>query len=76
LNITPKISLQQVINDNQSGIKQMANIKVRDLTSIAATDLFDDSESFMRELSDNELEIKGGWRELFERLRFGNIVWD
>ncbi len=38
----------------------MANIKVKDLTSIAGADLFNDSESFMRDLSDNELETQGG----------------
>jgi hypothetical protein len=54
----------------------MANIKVRDLTSIAGADLFSDSESFMQDLSDHELELQGGWRELFTRLRFGNVVWD
>ena len=42
----------------------MANINVRDLTSIAGADLFNDSESFMRDLSDRELELGGGWREL------------
>ena len=40
----------------------MANIKVRDLTSIAGVDPFIDSESFMRDLSNDELEIyKGGF---------------
>jgi hypothetical protein len=39
----------------------MANIKVRDLTSIAGTDLFNDSESFMQDLSDEELETQGGF---------------
>ncbi|WP_310485389.1 hypothetical protein [Chamaesiphon sp. VAR_48_metabat_403] len=38
----------------------MANIKVRDLTSIAGADLFSDSESFMRDLSDDELTTQGG----------------
>jgi hypothetical protein len=38
----------------------MANIKVRDLTSIAGTDLFNDSESFMQDLSDDELALQGG----------------
>jgi hypothetical protein len=38
----------------------MANIKVRDLTNIAGADLFNDSESFMRYLSDDELSVQGG----------------
>jgi hypothetical protein len=38
----------------------MANIKVRDLTSIAGADLFSDSESFMQDLSDYELALQGG----------------
>jgi hypothetical protein len=39
----------------------MANIKVTNLNaSIAGTDLFDDSESFMRELSEDELNLEGG----------------
>jgi hypothetical protein len=38
----------------------MANIKVKDLISIAGTDLFNDSESFMRDLSDDELDLQGG----------------
>jgi hypothetical protein len=38
----------------------MANIKVQDLTSIAGADLFNDSESFMRDLSEDELTMQGG----------------
>lgn len=38
----------------------MANIKVKDLTTIAGTDLFNDSESFMRDLSDYELNHTQG----------------
>jgi tryptophan synthase beta subunit len=38
----------------------MANIKVQDLTSIAGADLFNDSESFMRDLSDREISLQGG----------------
>jgi hypothetical protein len=39
----------------------MANIKVKDLTTIAGVDLFNDSESFMRDLSDGELnQTQGG----------------
>ena len=39
----------------------MANIKLQNLTSITGSDLFDDSESFMRDLSEDELELQGGW---------------
>lgn len=42
----------------------MANIKVRDLTSITGSDLFNDSESFMRELSDDELTAQVGGNSL------------
>lgn len=38
----------------------MSNITVEDLTSIVGTDLFNDSESFMRDLSDHELDLQGG----------------
>ena len=38
----------------------MANIKLHNLTSFAGADLFNDSESFMRDLSDDELESQGG----------------
>ena len=38
----------------------MANVKVRDLTSISGADLFNDSESFMRDLSEDELNAQGG----------------
>ena len=39
----------------------MANINVKDLNSnIAGSDLFSDSESFMRDLSDDELNTQGG----------------
>jgi hypothetical protein len=40
----------------------MANIKVRNLTddTIVGTDLFNDMESFMQELSENELNLQGG----------------
>jgi hypothetical protein len=40
----------------------MTNIKVKDLSTptITGADLFIDSESFMRDLSDNELDLEGG----------------
>jgi hypothetical protein len=40
----------------------MANITVKDLntSSISGADLFNDSESFMRDLSEYELETHGG----------------
>jgi hypothetical protein len=38
----------------------MANIEVKDLTSIAGADLFNDYESFMQDLSESELILKGG----------------
>lgn len=38
----------------------MANINVKDLnTNITGSDLFSDSESFMRDLSDYELNTQG-----------------
>ncbi len=38
----------------------MANINVKDLISIAGADLFNDSDSFLQDLSEMELNIKGG----------------
>jgi hypothetical protein len=38
----------------------MTNIKLKDLNSITGTDLFNDSESFMKELSEHELSLQGG----------------
>jgi hypothetical protein len=39
----------------------MANINVKDLSGhITGSDLFSDSESFMRDLSDDELTTQGG----------------
>jgi hypothetical protein len=38
----------------------MANIKVKNLTSITGADLFNDPESFMRDLSEDELTMQGG----------------
>ncbi len=38
----------------------MANIKLKDLTTIAGADLFNDSESFMRDLSDDKLNHTQG----------------
>jgi hypothetical protein len=38
----------------------MANIKVKDLTSIARLDLFGNSESFIRDISKCELALQGG----------------
>jgi hypothetical protein len=40
----------------------MANINIKNLNSnITGSDLFSDSESFMRDLSDDELETTGGF---------------
>ena len=43
----------------------MAKIKVNDIKvndiKLAGTELFEDSESFISDLSDNELEISGGF---------------
>ena len=39
----------------------MTNINVRDLTRISGEDLFDDSESFIRDLSDDEFAVQGGF---------------
>jgi hypothetical protein len=40
----------------------MANIKVKDLTQLSITglDLFNDSESFIQDLSEYELNLQGG----------------
>jgi hypothetical protein len=40
----------------------MANITLEDLVGydVAGADLFNDSESFMRDLSDDELDVQGG----------------
>ena len=38
----------------------MASIKVRDLMSITGVDLFHDTESFMQDLSGDELALQGG----------------
>ncbi len=38
----------------------MANIKVRDLTGIAGLDLFNNSESFIRDISKCQLALQGG----------------
>jgi hypothetical protein len=44
----------------------MANIKLENLTGhkIAGVDLFNDAESFMQELSENELVLYGGGKQL------------
>ncbi len=41
----------------------MANIQLRDLTGIAGLDLFNDSESFIRDISKCELALQGGKRK-------------
>ena len=41
----------------------MANIKVNDLQP-TGSELFFDSESFLNELSDAEMDIKGGWSSI------------
>lgn len=38
----------------------MANIKLIDLANITGFDLFNDSDSFMQDLSENELDLQGG----------------
>jgi hypothetical protein len=45
----------------------MANIKVQDLTIITGSDLFIDSESFLRDLSDLETNIQGGGTPLLRK---------
>jgi hypothetical protein len=40
----------------------MANITIRDLNGIACVNLFNDSESFIRKLSERELNLQGGKR--------------
>jgi hypothetical protein len=41
----------------------MTNIKLKDLNSITGTDLFNDSESFIRDISKCELALQGGKRK-------------
>ena len=38
----------------------MANIKLQNLTSFIGSDLFNDAESFMQDLSEHELALEGG----------------
>lgn len=38
----------------------MASIKVHDLNPVAGAELFRDSESFLNELTDEELGVQGG----------------
>jgi hypothetical protein len=38
----------------------MANIKLQDLANVTGVDLFNDTESFMRDLSDREVILQGG----------------
>lgn len=38
----------------------MANIKLQDLTSLDGSDLFNDPESFIRDISKCELSLQGG----------------
>jgi hypothetical protein len=42
----------------------MANITLKDLISsnITGVSLFHDSESFMQDLSEDELNLQGGWK--------------
>jgi hypothetical protein len=42
----------------------MANITLKDLISsnITGVSLFNDSESFMQDLSEDELNLQGGWK--------------
>ena len=40
----------------------MANITVRDLTDISRSDLFNNPNSFIQDLSDHELNLQGGKR--------------
>jgi hypothetical protein len=47
----------------------MANIKVKDLTSIAGADLFSDSENFMQDLSEDELDLQGGIKDIQMTIR-------
>jgi predicted HAD superfamily phosphohydrolase len=55
LGIVYQLNQNSLIED-----RKMANIKVKDLTSIAGSDLFNDLDSFMQDLSETELNIKGG----------------
>jgi hypothetical protein len=40
----------------------MSNIKLTDLNRIVGTDLFTDSEDFMKDLSEDELDLQGGMK--------------
>jgi hypothetical protein len=64
MKFSSKSSAHQSYFQNQSNslaTKQMANIKVKDLTCIAGIDLFQDSESFIQDLSDDGTNLYGGF---------------
>ena len=47
----------------------MANIKLQNLTSFAGADLFNDAESFMQDLSEHELDLQGGIKNIMMTIR-------
>jgi hypothetical protein len=53
----------------------MADIKINDLLihDIPGADLFSDSENFLRDLSDDEMDIQGGWSPLYFAYASSNI---
>lgn len=47
----------------------MPNIKLTDLNGIVGTDLFADSENFMQDLSEDELDLQGGMKGIQMTIR-------
>ena len=47
----------------------MPNIKLTDLNGIVGTDLFSDSENFMQDLSEDELNLQGGIKNIEMTIR-------
>lgn len=47
----------------------MPNIKLTDLNRIVGTDLFADSENFMQDLSEDELDLQGGMKDIRMTIR-------
>ena len=47
----------------------MPNIKLTDLNVIVGTDLFADSENFMQDLSEDELNLQGGLKDIQMTIR-------
>ena len=58
-----------MIDRSLLGVKQMSNIKLTDLNGIVGADLFYDSENFVQDLSDDELNLQGGIKDIQMTIR-------